>query len=211
MAVATTRHRRRQRNTGALQFRTVKLARMCRVLVVGACLSILLGDVFVGRPADAARQTVPSVQALFRRAGRIVRGRVQFTGASPLEANGRPSSGAATSAAQVDRWRFVFDNQRTPGSRFRTAIVRYKKGRFGQVKGIRPALLEDNRISPLPEMRLDDAVARLRDAGFAQPFSTVTLRFPLGPSFSEPLFVFGFADGSFVGVGTETGSVTPLS
>jgi hypothetical protein len=60
-------------------------------------------------------------------------------------------------------------------------------------------------------MTLDDAVARLRDAGFADPFSTVTLRFPLGPSFSEPLYIFEFEDGSFVGVGTKRGTVAPLS
>jgi hypothetical protein len=183
---------------------------MRRLLVLSACLWILVGDVAIGHCAGAAGN-VPSVAALFRRAGGIVRGRVQFLGASPLEANGRPSSGAATTAPEVDRWRFVFDNQRTPGSRFRTAIVRYKNGRFGHVTGKRPARLDDNRMSPLPEMTLDDAVARLRDAGFTQPFSTVTLRFPLGPSFSEPLFIFGFENGSSVGVGTTTGTVAPLS
>jgi hypothetical protein len=185
---------------------------MCRVLVFGACLAILLGDAFAGRAADAASKSVPSVQALFRRAGRIVRGRVQFLGASPLEAKGRPSSGTATTAAEVDRWRFVFDNQRTPGSRFRTAIVRYGRGRFGPVKGRRPAFnLDDNSLSPLPEMMLDNAVAHLRTAGFQSPFSSVTLRFPLGPSSSEPLYIFGFADGSFIGVGTKTGTVAPVT
>jgi hypothetical protein len=183
---------------------------MSRVLVFGACLSILLGDAIAGHSADAAGKPVPSVQALFRRAGRIVRGRVQFLGASPLEADGFPSSGAATTAADVDRWRFVFDNQRTPGSRFRTAIVRYGRGRFGPVKGRRPAFLEDNRLSPLPEMALAAAVARLREAGFESPFSSVTLRFPLGPPFSEPLYIFGLADGSFIGVGTKTGTVAPV-
>jgi hypothetical protein len=184
---------------------------MCRVLVFGACLAILLGDAIAGRAADAGSKQVPSVQVLFRRAGRIVRGRVQFLGASPLEADGVPSSGTATTAADVDRWRFVFDNQRTPGSRFRTAIVRYRKGHFGPVRGHRPAFLEDNRLSPLPEMMLESAVARLRDAGFRSPFSSVTLRFPLGPSSSEPLYIFGFADGSSIGVGTKTGTVAPLT
>jgi hypothetical protein len=184
---------------------------MRRFLVLSVCLWIVVGDAAIGHRADAAARKVPPLQVLFRRAGHIVRGRVQFLGASPLEADGSPSSGAAMTAADVDRWRFVFDNQRTPGSRFRTAIVRYRKGRFGRVKGVKPTFLEDNRISPLPEMALDDAVARLRDAGFADPFSTVTLRFPLGPSFSEPLYIFEFDGGSFVGVGTKTGTVAPLS
>jgi hypothetical protein len=184
---------------------------MRRALVFSTCLAILLGEAVLGRSADAASKTVPSVQALFRRAGSIVRNRVQFLGASPLEAKGVPSSGTATTAADVDRWRFVFDNQRTAGSRFRTAIVRYRRGRFGPVNGRRPAFsLDDNRLSPLPEMSLDDAVAHLRDAGFGSSFTSVTLRFPLGPPSSEPLYIFGFADGSSIGVGTKTGTVAPV-
>jgi len=183
---------------------------MCRVLVFGACLAILLGDAIAGRAADAASKTVPSVQALFRRAGRIVRGRVQFTRARPLEADGWASSGSATTAAEIDRWRFVFDNQGTSGSRFASAVIKYGKSGFETVTGVRPAFLEDNRLRPLPRMTLEDAVARLRDAGFQSPFSAVTLRFPLGPSSSEPLFIFGFADGSSIGVGTRTGTVAPL-
>jgi hypothetical protein len=183
---------------------------MCRVLVFGACLAILLGDAIAGCAADAASKTVPSVQALFRRAGHIVRGRVQFTRARPLEADGWASSGSATTAAEIDRWRFVFDNQETSGSRFASAVIKYGTSGFGTVTGVRPAFLEDNRLRPLPRMTLEDAVARLRDAGFQSPFSSVTLRFPLGPSSSEPLFIFGFADGSSIGVGTKTGTVTPL-
>jgi len=181
---------------------------MFRILALVACLWLVLGH-----SADAAGKHTPSVQSLFRRAGHIVRGRVLFTGASPLEADGEPSAGSAMTAGEVDRWRFVFDNQRTRGSRFRTVVLKYGKGGFGRVKGKLPAFLEDNRLSPLPTMTLDAAIVRLRGAGYQQPFSSVTLRFPLGPSFSEPLYIFGFETGSgppFVVVGTSTGDVAPL-
>jgi hypothetical protein len=182
---------------------------MRRILTLAACLWLVLGH-----SADAADKKTPSVQALFRRAGHIVRSRVLFTGASSLEADGTPSAGSATTASEVDRWRFVFDNQRTRGSRFRSVVIKYGKGGFGSVTGRKPAFLEDNRIRPLPKMTLDDAISLLRAAGYQQPFASVTLRFPLGPPFSEPLYVFGFDTGTappFVGVGTKTGTVTPLS
>ena len=183
---------------------------MLRILALVACLWLVLGH-----SADAAGKHTPSVQSLFRRAGHIVRGRVLFTGASPLEADGEPSAGSAMTAGEVDRWRFVFDNQRTRGSRFRTRRPQVRQGR-GSVasRGVLPAFLEDNRLSPLPRMTLEAAIVRLRGAGYQQPFSSVTLRFPLGPSFSEPLYIFGFDTGGgapFVGVGTNTGDVAPLS
>jgi hypothetical protein len=62
-------------------------------------------------------------------------------------------------------------------------------------------------------MTLEAAIVRLRGAGYQQPFSSVKLRFPLGPSSSEPLYIFGFDTGGgppFVGVGTNTGDVAPL-
>lgn len=182
---------------------------MLRILALVACLWLVLGH-----SADAAGKHTPAVQSLFRRAGHIVRGRVLFTGASPLEANGVPSAGSAMTAGEVDRWRFVFDNQRTSGSRFSTVVLKYGKGGFGRVKGVLPAFLEDNRLSPLPRMTLEAAIVRLRGAGYQQPFSSVTLRFPLGPSVGEPLYIFGFDPGGgppLVGVGTNTGDVAPLS
>jgi hypothetical protein len=66
---------------------------MLRILALVVCLWLVLGH-----SADAAGKHTPSVQSLFRRAGSIVRGRVLFTGASPLEADGVPSAGSAMTA-----------------------------------------------------------------------------------------------------------------
>jgi hypothetical protein len=180
---------------------------MRRILALAACLWLVLGQ-----GADAAKKT-PSVQTLFRRAGHIVRGRVLFSGAVPLEAEGTPSAGSAMTAGDVNRWRFVFDNQPTRGSRFHSVLIKYGKRGFGRVTGRKPAFLKDKRIRPLPKMTLDDAISLLRGAGYQQPFASVTLRFPLAPSFSEPLYIFGFDTGAgppSVGVGTTTGAVAPL-
>jgi hypothetical protein len=60
-------------------------------------------------------------------------------------------------------------------------------------------------------MTLAAAVAKLRKAGHKQPFANVTLRWPLGPGFNQPLYIFGFKSGKFWAVGTKTGKVRPIS
>ena len=44
----------------------------------------------------------------------------------------------------------------------------------------------------------------------SEPFFNVTLRDPLGPTASKPLYIFGFANGEFVAVNTVTDKVAPL-
>jgi hypothetical protein len=57
-------------------------------------------------------------------------------------------------------------------------------------------------------MRLPKAIRILRGAGYTAPFENVTLRYPLGPGFTEPLYIFGFDPSDpFVGVGVRTGSI----
>jgi hypothetical protein len=59
-------------------------------------------------------------------------------------------------------------------------------------------------------MTLKEAVALLEDAGYEDGFSNVTLRRPLGPKAIPPLYIFGVAEGGFVGVNTKTEKVKPL-
>jgi len=182
-----------------------------RLLFRVSALSLALAA--LAAPAPAARRT-PDVIKLFARARRIVRATPQLSRAIPLEADGTPARGQATTAADIDRWRFVFDNQTTPHSRFRTAFIRFRQRRFGKPRGVRPVFVEDQRLQPLPRMTLANAVARLRGAGYGAPFVAVTLRFPLGPSFTEPLYIFAFGptvSTAFVGVGTRTGAVMPIA
>jgi hypothetical protein len=65
-------------------------------------------------------------------------------------------------------------------------------------------------IPRAPTMTLAQAVVRLRKAGYRQGFSGVTLRNPLGPTRSNPLYIFGVSS-KFVAVDTVTGKVTVLS
>jgi hypothetical protein len=181
-----------------------------------AALSGFLAIVLAApEPTTAATRSRrnPGVIVLFAQARRLVRKNRQLLRAIPLEAEGTPSRGEATTAADVNRWRFVFDNQSTPRSSFRSAFITYRNHRFGRPTAVRAPFLEDRRLRVLPKMILRTAIAKLRAAGYQDPFFAVTLRFPLAPAFTEPLYIFGFDTGagpSFVGVGTRTGSVAPI-
>jgi hypothetical protein len=103
----------------------------------------------------------------------------------------------------------VFNNQGTRGSRFATAFVSARNGRLGNVRGFRSVFVEDRQIGRVP-MSLPKAIRILRGAGYTAPFENVTLRYPLGPGFTEPLYIFGFDPSivePFVGVGVRTGSI----
>ncbi len=53
------------------------------------------------------------------------------------------------------------------------------------------------------------AIALLEDAGYDDGFVNVTLRDPLGPDPTPPLYIFG-TDNGFVAVNTKTGDVEPI-
>ena len=118
---------------------------------------------------------------------------------------GRPVS----SVAGIVSWRFVFDG--TPGSKYQSAFVTYGPApkTFGKVVGVKSPFLEDVPIARAPKMTLARALTRVRGAGYRQGFSGVTLRNPLGPKKSNPLYIFTFSP-KFVAVDTVTGKVSVL-
>jgi hypothetical protein len=71
--------------------------------------------------------------------------------------------------------------------------------------------LEDLDIPHAPKSTLRQAVTLLQTAGFRQGFTTVTLRNPLGPRRLHLNYIFGMANGSFVGVDTVTKRVSRFS
>ena len=158
----------------------------------------------------AAQPAGAGFLALFGAARHKVTRKKTFADARLLEADGVPSRGPATTAAGVNQWRFVFDNQPTRGSRFKTAFLSARNGRLGNVRGFRSVFLEDRRIGRVP-MSLAKAIRLLRGAGYTTAFQNVTLRYPLGPGFTEPLYIFGFDPADpFVGVGVRTGSIVVI-
>ena len=170
--------------------------------------------------AGVASKPIPDVTVLFGRAVTKIRNtnKPTYSRAVVLEADGLTRGSkcnplgcgggrAVSSAAGVVGWRFVFDNQPSR-TRFRSATLFYGPSpkRFGPVKGYGSPFVEDVIIRRAPRMTLTRAVTVLRRAGFRKPFYNVTLRNPLGPKKSNPLYIFGFANG-FVDVDTVTGRV----
>ncbi len=170
--------------------------------------------------AGVASKPIPDMTVLFGRAVTKIRNtnKPTYSRAVVLEADGLTRGSkcnplgcgggrAVSSAAGVVGWRFVFDNQPSR-TRFRSATLFYGPSpkRFGPVKGYGSPFVEDVIIRRAPRMTLTRAVTVLRRAGFRKPFYNVTLRNPLGPKKSNPLYIFGFANG-FVDVDTVTGRV----
>ena len=153
----------------------------------------------------------PDVTTLIKQATAKIRKHPQFKKAVLLEADGRPKSGRVTNAAGITRWRIVFQNQTTKGSKYRSAYVNVQNGRIGKPVGVKEAFVEDRNINVVPKMTLATAVSKLRKAGHKRAFGAVTLRYPFGPGFHEPLYIFGFGSGEYWSVGTRTGKVKPIS
>jgi hypothetical protein len=140
-----------------------------------------------------------------------IRSSPEFKDAVLLEADGTPTSGTVTTADGITRWRIVFQNQTTKGSKYRSVFINATDGKLGEPVGNTQPFLEDVDINTVPSMTLADAVEKLRAAGHKEPFGAVTLRFPLGPGFDQPLYIFGFGSGEFWAVETKTGEVKSLS
>ena len=167
---------------------------------------------------------IPDVTVLFARAVNTVRStkRPTFARAVVVEADGitrgghctpRGCSGGrgATSASGFVSWRFVFNNQASR-SRFKSATITYgpPPKRFGSVRGFVPEFTEDVDMPRAPRMTLSQAVALLRRAGHRASFFNVTLRNPVGPKKSNPLYIFGFAGNHYFSVDTITKKVRPF-
>jgi hypothetical protein len=165
--------------------------------------------------AFARPATSPDVTVLIGRATKALHSQATFKKAILLEADGLPAKKNAkvTSAAGITKWRFVYDNQATPHSKFASVVIYAANGKLGKPTGVGQPFTEDRRIASIPKLTLAKAVAKLRAAGYKRGFANVTLVWMLAPGNTEPLYVFGFglnAKPQNVGVGTKTGKVKPL-
>ena len=122
----------------------------------------------------------------------------QYPQAALYEADGTASGGPTTDPAKIDRMRVVFRNADNT-----TVIIKeVAYGEFGPPQLIPEPWLEDVK------MDLPQANELKVKAGYTEPYGAVTLRNPLGPTPSNPYFIFG-GDPSkpYIFVDTVTGEV----
>jgi hypothetical protein len=157
-----------------------------------------------------AQTSAKDVTKLFDTALAKVRSNPDFAAAVMLEADGTPAGNKpADGAAQITGWRFVLQNP-TRGSDFASVTINWARGEgFAKPKGFEQPFLEDVVIRRAPRMTLREAIARLGQAG-THEFRNVTLRRPLGPERTPPLYIFGVDHGKFIAVNTRTGDVEPI-
>lgn len=132
----------------------------------------------------------------------------QYPQARLYEADGTASQGPTTDPAQIDQVRVVFQNVDNS-----TVIIKSTGyGEFGPARLIPEPWLEDVVIAWPVAMDLPQACKLKAEAGYTDPFATVTLRNPLGPKLSNPYFIFNTSQpGLYVFVDTVTGQVTATS
>src|SRR3954452_14255228 len=142
-----------------------------------------------------AATSAKDVTKLFDRAVDKVTSNPDFADAVMLEADGTPDGNKPVDgAAQVTNWRFVFENS-TPGSDFASVTIDWGKGLgFSKPDGNPSPFLEDVPIKKAPKMTLKKAIKLLDQAG-TDEFENVTLRRPLGPQRTPPLYIFGVDNG----------------
>jgi hypothetical protein len=182
-----------------------KLAAACAL--VSVYMLCLAGAAQVA--AAGSRSGLPDVTSLIPRALRHMRATRLCDKAVLYEADGTTANGGGTtSASGVVSWRFIFDNYPSH-SRFKSATIAYgpPPKEFGPVRGNPQPFLEDIVIKKAPRMTLAQAVALLRGAGYRTKFFNVTLRDPLGPSPTGPLYIFGFTH-RYVDVNVRTKKVS---
>ena len=191
------------------------ISRVTAATIASVCLLVAAGGgqarpPRVPAPAAAARPLLPDITVLFAEAVKRVQATRAFDKAIVYEADGTARKGGSTSASGIARWQFVFDNYASR-SRFKSATISYGPSprRFGPVKGSTQPFLEDVQISKAPRMTLPEAVKLLHTAGYGARFFTVTLRDPLGPQRTAPLYIFGFRH-RYVAVNTRTKQVSVL-
>lgn len=128
----------------------------------------------------------------------------QYPEAKLYEADGTASGGPTTDPVKIDQLRVVFQNVNNS-----TVIIKETGyGEFGKPKLIDEPWLEDVVIDWPVKMDLPKANQLKEDAGYTEPYGAVTLRNPLGPTPSNPYFIFGGNPSQpYIFVDTVTGKV----
>ena len=184
---------------------------MLRLGLATVCLAAVLLAVLAAISASAVLAPL-DVTVLAKQAKRLVRSKPGFRQARLLEADGTPAghNHKVKTAARIANWRFVFDNGASR-SKYASAFLKTRNGKFGKVRGNVHPYLEDQVIKKVPRMTLRRAVKRLVAAGYPNGFYDVTLRKPLFPGVTVPSYIFTVGSGRYVGVNTKTGKVRAIS
>ena len=128
----------------------------------------------------------------------------QYPKAVLYEADGTASAGPTTNPAMIDQLRVVFRNENNT-----TVIIKsISYSDFGKPELIKEPWLEDIVIKWPVKMDLPEANQLKEKAGYKEPYGAVTLRNPLGPTKSNPYYIFGGNPSQpYIFVDTVTGDV----
>ena len=115
-------------------------------------------------------------------------------------------SGNTTTAQDITKWTFTFDNGPTPNATHPSATLTYSAGGWGKVTAGGGLGIGAGDIRILPVMTLAHAVQILKKTGFTIAFNQVQLIYIPGPGFNQPLYSFRITAGVAT-VGARNGKV----
>lgn len=129
----------------------------------------------------------------------------QYPNAELYEADGIAKGGQTTDPAQINQMRVVFRNENNTT----VIITETGYGEFGAPELIPHPWVGDRIVDFPVDMDLPQANELKEQAGYTNPYANVTLRNPLGPTQTNPYFIFGVDHSQpYVFVDTVTGKVT---
>lgn len=127
-----------------------------------------------------------------------------------MEARGIAEEGAtAKSMDDVKSWQFLFSLDK---EREGTIIVPWSNGAFGEPTITETSVNGDVAVHDAPILDFDQAVSRLKPAGFVPEFDTVAYRQPMDLVNKEASYIFHLGSArQFVFVGSQTGVIRTQS
>lgn len=128
----------------------------------------------------------------------------KYPGSLLYEAEAVSSNGATIDPAQLDQMKVIFQYGAD------TVVIKSTGyGEFGEPILIKEPWVGDVVIKwPIP-MDLPEANILKEQAGYKEPYNAVILRNPLGPTPTNPFFIFGLDSGlPYIFVDVVTGEVT---
>jgi hypothetical protein len=166
-------------------FRKTLFLSIMAIVLISACKTADIGN--------PTQELIDEANALVQAA---------YPNAVLLEIHGIIPGGSGMNAGDVTMYEFIY------GLEYQTVVLLWQDEEFSDPELVNDVWLGSFPI-PLPlELSLENAIEKMREAGYASPFTAMTIRMPVSATiYTEAFYIFTISGQPFVFVGTKTGTV----